>query len=204
MLEVNLHRKKAPFENIPDGIDIQGWAGAFTKSNGCTSRVVAGKTVYDFSNAAVNWLRIPYAGTPHPLADDSDISVKFILKTVPSNGYAIVWSRFRQGDGTTSAQLVVYSDGRVAYAVGNRILGTSGNVKMNTIAELVTKRRGDMIFIYLNGTLILTDSTTTKTTNAYDWVIGSYFSPDGSIILATYAFPVEWTLLGLNIKKSSL
>lgn len=201
MLESNLVGKKKKYSTAKNGIDIDGWNGTVTTSPGVTQVFVEGKLTFNFSPSAVNWVRIPYAGTPYPRGEDCDIAVKFNIRNIPS-GYVIVWSKFRQGDNVASIMPVVRANGNVIVYFGGATYPTASFVTFNAEHELKTTRRGSVYTTYLDGVQILQFTAVGNDQAAYDWTFGSYFDPYGNIITTTYANPADWTLLGISIKRA--
>ena len=198
-MESNLIKKKKS-STAKNGLDIDGWNGTVTTSPGVTQVFVEGKLTFNFSPSAVNWVRMPYSGTPYPRGEDCDIAVKFNIRNIPS-GYVIVWSKFRQGDNVASIMPIVRVDGKVVVYFGATSYIADGVVSFNVDHELKTTRRGSVYTTYLDGVQILQFTAVGNNQAAYDWTFGSYLDFSGSIITTTYAFPANWTLLGISIKR---
>lgn len=169
-------------------------------SAGTTMVFVDGKTTYNFAANAVNWLRIPYTGTLSPREVNNDIAIKFNVKSI-ATGYLILWARFRQGDTTSSIMAAMQANGNIVIYAGNETIQTTGTVSFNADHELKTTRRGNIYTTYLDGVQINQSTLPAGGTPAYDWTFGTYFDFGTNPITANYAYPANWALLGISIKK---
>lgn len=201
MLEIN-NLKKPSSSGTNNGVDIQGWDSiTLTKTAGCTPRSVDGKVVYDFSINTVNWLRIPYANTPYPLGDDCEIIVRFIIREIKPGQRVILWSRYKQGFDSPSSMIRVNADGGIVYGANNASYTTTGVVSFNVEHEIKVVRVNNTYNVYLDEVQIFQLVRVGVYLANWDWVFGSYLSAQDAVITATYAFPVDWSLLGVTVKR---
>jgi hypothetical protein len=197
MLEALLTKKKPKFGDAT-GIAIDGFTGTPTQSSGVTKDGDS----YSFSAAQTNWLRIPYAGTPNLVGEDTEIICRFVVETIPSTRLNL-FSRYRQGNDPPSWMIAIEADGSVNYVYNNRWATMTGPYKIQFGVEqkIVIRRQGALYQVYLNDNLILSLNYPGTYANTWDWVFGSYLNGSNGVILNTYSFPAKWTLLGFSAKR---
>lgn len=178
------------------GIAISGWSGSLSNSAGVTK---SGST-YSFAGGSnVDYIRIPYSGTPSPVAENCQVTIRFKVASIGGTRLDLL-SRYKQGADAPSWLISINSSKAVEYIYNNLLVTTSGSISGFGIEQnLIFKRVNGVYTITLNGTQIYSLNYPGTFSNTWDWVLGSYLNGAESVIQATYAFPCTWTLLELTV-----
>lgn len=179
------------------GITMPGYTSGMTASPGVT---LSG-TTYSFAGNVVDYIRIPYANTPSPVAENVQVTIRFIVNSI--NGTRLdLLSRYMQGNDAPSWIISVNASRAIEYIYNNISLTTTGAISAFGVEQdLIYKRVNGVYTISINGLQCFSMNYPGTFTNTWDWVLGSYLNSTGGVIASTYAFPCNWQLLELTVAR---
>jgi hypothetical protein len=178
------------------GITIASWGGGLSNSAGVTK---TGSTYSFAGGSVVDYIRIPYSGTPSPVAENCQITIRFKVTTIGGTRLDLL-SRYKQGNDAPSWMISVNANKAIEYVYDNILATASGSISGFGIEQvLVFKRVNGVYTITLNGTQIYSLNYPGTFSNTWDWVLGSYLNGAEQVIQGTYAFPCTWQLLELTV-----
>lgn len=194
MLEANLLKKKV-IASGGAGITMPGWGGSLTSTTGVTK---TGNTYSFAGGSQVDWIRIPYAGTPSPVAQNCKITIRFNVTAIGGTRLDLL-SRYIQGNDAPSWLIGINANKAIEYVYDNAIITTSGSISaFGADQTLVFTRTNGVYTIQINGVQCMNLNYPGTFSNTWDWVLGSYLNGSNGVIAGTYAFPCTWKLLELT------
>lgn len=197
--------KSAATLGPPVGIDIEGVAASssWTRTAGVSGDYSG---TLNFTGNVVDYVRIPYGGTPFPTGENVEIRIRAVIYSVyeASKPFYLISKYTGATASVNTADWVLQrnTSGILMFNVGaNGVnpVGTGTAIPLNEEFEITWTRRDNTFTIHFNGILVYTGSNAARQ-SPIDWMIGSYLNQGqtGATINGSRAL---WSLLGLRIRR---
>lgn len=187
-------------------ISIPGWdKETFTKSadvnlNSAGEYVFPNSSVSDYPD----YLRIPYLGTPSlslypPI---TTVTMECRVDQMIQGNHCIIWSRYRMSRDANSYSIGISPSLNVSLIINNKVFNSVEKITLGVPFTVETRREATMVYVYLNGSLVISYTIPSGTMNAdapWDWVFGTYLSGE-QIVGIPGSGRWNWRLIRFEVK----